>query len=176
MSEEDTSVGKTFTQADVDKAFAAGAYREREKYSDYDDLRARAAAADADQGKMDQILASLKAAEDRATAAEAATMRRAVADELGLTAKQAARLTGATREELLTDGRDLMETMGIKPRGSTAEAGDGNDGSGAGQEQQTETTPRRQRPVETLASGAPRTPTQPDEMDPAKLAALIPRR
>lgn len=177
-----TGAVRTFTQEEVNRFLAEDRRRTLAKFADYDDLKAKAEAGDAEKGKIDQILEKLAASETRASQLEAAEMRRSVADELGLTAKQAGRLTGATRDDLLADGRDLMETMGIKPKG-TASAGDGDNGSDAVgdaqddnvKREQSEPT-RRQRPREMLQSGAPHTAAKPEETDPLKLAALIPRR
>lgn len=194
MADDDEN-GKTevtFTRAQVRSMIAAEVRKVRDEFSDYGDLKQRAEAADGQQDKIAQVLAKLEAAEKRAADAEAATMRRDVADELGLSPKQARRLTGKTRDELLADGREMIEDMGIKikqpARKAAAEAvEDDVDADEDIEEDETEapedeppaprpTARRPARPRETLRSGAPRTPTKPDELDPAKLAALIPRR
>lgn len=54
---------------------------------------------------------ALTAAEQRAVAAEAKLMRAEVAAEKGLTAAQAKRLVGGTREELLADADDYLASL-----------------------------------------------------------------
>ena len=54
---------------------------------------------------------ALTAAEQRAVAAEAKLMRAEVATEKGLTAAQAKRLVGGTREELLADADDYLASL-----------------------------------------------------------------
>lgn len=196
MADDDneTKTETTFSRAQVRAMIAAEVRKVREEFGDYDDLRKRAEAADKDKGKIDQVLDKLAAAEKRAADAEQANMRREVADELGLSAKQARRLSGKTREELLADGREMIEDMGIKPKAKQDaaprkvadsdedETDEQDEGEEADTDEQDEapaarSQPRRPaRPRETLRSGAPRTPTEPEVLDPAKLAALIPRR
>lgn len=199
MADDDdsTTTEETFTRKQVRAMIAAEVRKVSERYADYDDLKTRADAADGAKDKIDKVLEKLEAAENRAASAELENARRDVADELGLTPKQARRLSGKTREELLADGRELIDDLGIKPRAKQQDSAgkgaatetdeDETDGTDDDVEdvetEQEETPPPRQaparrpaRPRETLRSGAPRTPTQPDELDPAKLAALIPRR
>lgn len=199
MATDDDPSGtpKTFTQADLDRAAAAGAHRERErakeKYGDYEELKAKAATADASASQLDRIEQQLKAAEDRAARAERESLTRRVADELGIPMRLAGRLDGKTYEELIADGRETMQELGIKTKKTNAktepkgEADDGENGSaedddaqqdgGEGEQQQAPpATTRTARPRENFRSGAPRTPATPDETDPLKLAAMIPRR
>ena len=197
MADDDDKVTTetTFTRAQVRSMIAAEVRKVREEFADYGDLKTRAEAADAEKGKIDQVLDKLAKAEQRAADAEAATMRREVADELGLSPKQARRLTGKSRDELLADGREMIEDMGIKvkpptAKKTTAPAVEGDEDETDEQQDEAETDDEQQdeapaarpqsrrpaRPREALRSGAPRTPTKADELDPAKLAALIPRR
>ena len=179
---------KTFTQADVDKIVRERIAREREKYADYDELKARAAEADKSKSAIERIEAKLDEATKRADRAEEANMRREVADELGLTPRQARRLQGNTREELLADGREYMEDNGIKPKSSgTKDDGktdsdsdkDSDDGKAddedRSQQQERNRPSTRQRPTETLRSGAPATTGKPEETDPLKLVANVRR-
>jgi len=98
-----------FTQADVDRIVADRLKREREttktKYADYDDLKAKAAGAKTVEDRLAEIERQAKDSEDRALRAE-------VANAKGLTAKQAKRLQGGTREELEADADDLLEDIG----------------------------------------------------------------
>jgi hypothetical protein len=73
----------------------------------------------------------LRKARERITEFERGDLLREVAAEKGLTAAQARRLSGSTREELLTDADDLLESFGTK-----------------------ESKPISSRPKETLRPGA----------------------
>ncbi len=125
-------------------------------------LRARAKAAEADaeawrKHKNDQkpIVDRLTGERDdhksKAEKLAAELLRRDIADEKGLTAAQAKRLVGSTREELLADADAFLAETG----GETA-------------------APSR-RPTERLRPGTGTPSEEPDEMDPAKLADTIPR-
>lgn len=59
---------------------------------------------------------ALSAAEKRAAEAEAKLIRAEVAAEKGLTAAQAKRLVGATREELLADADDYLASLPTAPQ------------------------------------------------------------
>jgi hypothetical protein len=168
---------KTFTQAEVDAVAAAARKRERElltaKYGDYDDLKNKAAAADKDKTQLEKLLGEVQGLTDRAEKAEAATLRADVARELGLSDRQARRLHGKTREELLADGREMAEDFKM------AKDANGKEGDPAAappaNEPPAAREPARRRPVEDLRSGAPMTGAAPEEMNPLKLAELIPR-
>src|SRR5690348_14144737 len=88
MADDDGTSGttKTLTQADIDRAFAAGASREREKltakYADYDELKAKAAEADKSKSQLDRIEQKLAETTERAAKAERDALVREVADEL----------------------------------------------------------------------------------------------
>lgn len=71
----------------------------------------------------------LKQTRDLLTAAETRAMKFEVAAEAGLELKLAARLTGATREELLEDAKSLKELVGAKQ--STNPKPDPNQGGGS---------------------------------------------
>lgn len=193
MSDDDKGEEQTFTRAQVRQMIGAEVRKVREQFSDYDDLKKVAGEAEGSKDKLDQVLAKLEAAEKRSQKAELAVIRRDVADELGLTSRQAKRLTGATRDELLADGQEMIEDLGIKPKAKTNPPAAKQESDDEGPEtdldeqddEQDEVpepparqpAPRRiARPREQLRSGAPRTNTEPEETDPGKLAALIPRR
>ncbi|MBA9002017.1 capsid assembly scaffolding protein Gp46 family protein [Thermomonospora cellulosilytica] len=103
---------KTFTQAELDRIVAERLRREREKYADYDDLKARAQAADASKSELQKLAERVEAAEKRAADMEAKALRAEVAQAKGLTPAQAKRLTGTTREELEADADELLEVFG----------------------------------------------------------------
>jgi len=164
-----TTGGKTFTQAELNAVVQDRLKREREKYADYDELKAKAAEADKAASQLDKIQQQMTAMAERAEKSERQTMIREVADELKISVKKAERLQGKTKEELLSDGRDFYADD-LKSGNSEAE---GESAEGAPQQQ---TTAQRGRPKETLRSGAPRTESTPEETDPRKLAELIPRQ
>src|SRR5690606_14564777 len=88
-------------------------------------------------------------------------LRLEVAMAKGLTAAQARRLVGDTREELEADADELLELFGGRTGGSSATGDD-------------DRRPPRKRPTPDLRGGVD--PTEPvEDTDPAKLAARIPR-
>lgn len=95
---------KTFTQADIDRIVADRVTRERAKYSDYDDLKKRAAAAMTDQEK------AVTAAEERgkSTALAAISARMAKAE---LRAAAAGKVDDATLTGFL-EYADLSKFVG----------------------------------------------------------------
>ena len=103
-----------FTQADVDKIVRERVAREKAKYADYDDLKAKAGESKTLEDRVAEIERTAKAAEERALRAE-------VANDKGLTPSQAKRLIGSTREELEADADDLLKDIGAqKKRGNVA--------------------------------------------------------
>jgi len=103
-----------------------------------------------------QKLADEKAASDKAAASsQGELLRLRVAMRKGLTETQAKRLIGATEEELEADADELLESFG----GEKKSAGEGG---------------KPTRPKERLRSGAA-PDEEPDETDPQKLAANVPR-
>jgi hypothetical protein len=116
---------KTFTQeefdaalrdavtAEVEKTAAKIRADERkkvsEKFADYDDLKAKAEGAKTLEDRVAEIERQAKESEDRATRAE-------VANAKGLTATQAKRLVGATREELEADADELLKDIGAQTK------------------------------------------------------------
>jgi hypothetical protein len=201
MSTDDDTGNETRTEATFTRAQMARevARQVREKvaaslaeYGDLDELRSKAAEADKMKSQLDRIEQRFIESEKRAEKAERETLTRRVADELGISMRLAGKLEGKSYAELLADGRDMIEDLGITPKGkkpSNDAADDGDtDGADRGeqdrspQDREKEDAPpprevvRRTRPREELLSGAPRTETAPEETDPLKLAALIPRR
>lgn len=154
------------TQEEFDRRLSDRLTRERAKYSDYDQVKADAEEYRKIQdGKKDDLTRereAREAAEAKAATLEQQQMRSDIAIAKGLTAKQAKRLTGKTREELEADADELLEDLGVSGDGTNQQqrgsAGQGLSG----------------KPRENLRGG-----TAPDqeveETDPAKLAAMIPR-
>ncbi|MDQ8045252.1 MAG: hypothetical protein REI11_11660 [Patulibacter sp.] len=190
QSEGDTTTERKFTQAEVDRVVRDRLAREREKYADYDDLKAKAAEFDKNKSQLDRIEAKLAESDARAEKAERANLLREVADELDVDMKtlRRLRLEGDTKEALLADGRSAMEDTGIKPRGKSTKEKDGaatgnegddeNGDTGTNRNDENRDDDRRQRrtpaqrPQENLRSGGGTAPSR-EETDPGKLAALI---
>lgn len=131
-SETPPEGGKTLTQEQVDKIVESRLAREREKYSDYEDLKAqvqelKAAAAEkskeADEKKTEseklaeqlQSLQSQVETEKKAREkAELESLRAQVAQAKGLKPALAGRLSGTTKEELEEDADSILEVIGGK--------------------------------------------------------------
>lgn len=112
---------------------------------------------DSKQSDEEKVSTKLAELEKRANEAEARTLRAEVATAKGLTAAQAKRLQGATREDLEADADDLLESFPA-PKADEGKGGDD----------------RSRKPREALRGGGDPTET-PVETDPAKLAAGVPR-
>jgi hypothetical protein len=122
---------KTFepitSQEDLDRILGQRLNRERDKYADYDTLKA--AADELQQIKAGQMTdmqriqaeaeewkSKYEAAEEQRSQAELQALRALVASEKGLPPKLAARLSGGTREELEADADDLLAFVPSGPR------------------------------------------------------------
>ena len=77
-------------------------------------------AEEASKSEVQRASEALSAAERRASEAEARLLRAEVATEKGLTAKQAARLVGTTRDELLADADDFLASLPAPPTAAPA--------------------------------------------------------
>lgn len=99
-----TTDTKTFTQAELDAVVKDRLKREREKYSDYENLKAKAAkfdeAEEANKTELQKVTERAKALEDELNGLKEAeklrTMRAEVAKETGIPANL---LTGSTEDE-----------------------------------------------------------------------------
>lgn len=99
-----TTDTKTFTQAELDAVVKDRLKREREKYSDYEDLKAKAAkfdeAEEANKTELQKVTERAKALEDELNGLKEAeklrAMRAEVAKETGIPANL---LTGSTEDE-----------------------------------------------------------------------------
>lgn len=129
-------------------------------------LLAQAKEADLNSKTAEDRIAALEA---KIAAADANALRLEVGSTKGLTPAMAKRLVGTTREELEADADELLRDVkptGNASNGQSAET-DGKQGAGGAADS-------RSRPKEALRSGtAPQ--AEPEENDPTKLAALIPR-
>lgn len=167
---------KTFTQAEVNRLIKDRLERERSKYADYDDLKAKAGEADKSKTQLDKLSEQIGSLTERAERAEAREMRAKVIADKKIPPSLAKRLQGKTEDELKADADELLadwKAAGGKladdENGTTEQ--DGDDGKAS----TGSATASRGRPRETLRSGAPTTAREPEETNPLKLAALIPR-
>ena len=116
---EDPKQPETFTQADVDRIVRERVQRERAKYADYDDLKAKAGDATSLEERVAQI-------ERQAQESEARALRAEVANAKGLTPNQAKRLIGATKEELEADADELLKDIGAQKKQNNVSPREGN--------------------------------------------------
>lgn len=149
--------GKTFTQADVDRIVADRLSREKAKYSDYDELKAKADQFDeaeaANKSEADKLRDENEALKTKLSEGESKALRAQIAMEKGLTAAQAKRLVGATQEELEADADEILEAFPAATSGATP--------------------PPSQTPTPDLKGGTD--PTEPADVDIRKLVDDIPR-
>jgi len=201
MSDNDagsSGSAKTFTQAELDAVVRDRLARERAKYADYDDLKAKAAEADKSKTQIDKMAEQLESLTKENAEAKREAARRDVADELGLKPGEARRLSGSTYDELLADGKAMVSDLGIdveaRKKGKSGDrggsdaasgAGDGNgnddagngaDESDAGSGEQERGNGRRGRPREMRPGARISAGGDTDENDPLKLIAGVPRR
>lgn len=105
--------GKTYSKTELEAIVEKRLARERGKYSDYDELKAKAGKFDEleakNKGAEQQLTEKATAAEQRAAAAELNLARMEVAAEKGLTPTQAKRLVGTNKEELASDADASIE-------------------------------------------------------------------
>jgi hypothetical protein len=202
-TEDDGATETTFTRAQMAKMVNA---QVKEKlaaaladYGDLEELKAKAAEADKQKTSIDKMAEQVAALTKRAETAEIDSARARVADKLGLTSKEAKRLSGKTYDELLADGEELVEDLGIdtaarkrgeKSRKRTDDAGEkaddageqggddegddeGDDGEQDRQEERR-AAPRR-RPQELRSGARMSSRDARDERDPLKLIEDVPR-
>jgi hypothetical protein len=147
---------KTFTQSDIDRIVADRLGREKSKYADYDDLKAKAEQFDehqaANESETDKLRKQVEQLTKTQTEATTKALRAEVAMAKGLTAAQAKRLVGATQEELEADADEILEAFPAQQ------------GKGA---------PPTRKPAADLTGGSDPT-EEPAEMDPRKLAESVP--
>jgi predicted RNase H-like nuclease (RuvC/YqgF family) len=107
-----------------------------------------------DKSEVEKLTAKLAEYDRKAQEAEQRALRAEVAASKGLTPAQAKRLQGGSLEELEADADELLESF--KPQ----------EGNGSG--------PLPGKPTEQLRGGSDPT-TEPEELDPAKLADQVSR-
>lgn len=167
-NDDDKDEDGTLTQADVDRIVADRLKRERAKFADYDELKAKAEAADkakeSDKGEADKLTEQLT--KMQADLDEERRQRRIieVTQEKGLTPAHVKRLTGSTKEELEASADELLEDFPIPAKsdgGDDDGKGDSDDkGTGKGGEAKSS------RPKEALKSGAAPSDTAPADVTP----------
>jgi len=106
------------------------------------------------KSEIEKLTDAGKAADQRATAAEAKALRYEIAAEKSVPKKLLKFLAGGTREEIEASADELLEA--IKPDTGEEDTGNG-------------------KPKERLRGGGSSSDTDIEEDDPAKLAALVPR-
>lgn len=119
---------------------------------------------DSDKSAIEKAESRASAAEKERDEAKGHLLRVTVAAEKGLTPTQAKRLVGSTREELESDADELLETFSKFGRSDP----------GKGDEDDKDKPAPRDRPKERLSGGGDPT-EEPEETDPRKLAARVPR-
>lgn len=126
------ATGEPITQADVDRIVADRLKRERAKFADYDELKAKAAEADkakdADKGEAQKLTEQLQKMQSDLD--EERRQRRVieVAADKGLTPAHVKRLAGSTREELEASADELLEDFPLPAKGDGGDGADGADG------------------------------------------------
>jgi hypothetical protein len=129
------------SQEEFDRMVGPRLERERAKFADYDDIKTKAAEFDKAQ---DAAKTELQKAAERAEKAESerdtlrtASLRAEVALAKGLTASQAKRLVGSTKEELEADADELLADLGPSKTTNKADPKNLRSGSSGSSEQLT---------------------------------------
>ncbi len=112
------------SQDDLNRVIAERINRERAKFADYDELKAKAGQSTTLEQRVADIERQARESEQRAIRAE-------IANAKGLTPSQAKRLVGASREELEADADELLKDIGVqKKQGNSAPREGGNPNPG----------------------------------------------
>lgn len=140
-------------EAEAAKWKALSRKHEAQSKANADAAKRLAAIEESQKSDQQKLAEAQKTAETRADAAEARATRYEVALEKSVPAKLMKFLTGTTREEIEASADELLEAVS-PDTGQSGEAGG--------------------KPRERLKAGAANV-AEPEETDPAKLAAMIPR-
>ncbi len=113
------------SQDQLDKIIGDRLARQRSKFADYDELKAKAAkfdeAEEASKSELEKALARAEKAEQLAREAEMRDLRMQVAAEKGLSVAQAQWLQGQDKQELLTNADQLLTAFKVEePKGAPA--------------------------------------------------------
>lgn len=152
--EEEGSDKETDHEAESAKWKALARKHEAQSKANADKAKKFDESEEANKSEAEKAAAKAADAEKRALEAEQRALRLEVASDKGLTAAQAKRLVGATKEELEEDADELLESF--KP------------------DEKDDKSPTGGRPKERLKSGA-KPDSEPDETDPAKIVENVPR-
>jgi len=103
------------TEEEFEKILGNRVYRERAKYADYEDFKAKATefdkAQEASKSDIEKASARAEKAEKELEAVRLESVRSSVALAKSLTPTQAKRLVGTTREELEADADELLADL-----------------------------------------------------------------
>lgn len=106
-----------------------------EKYADYDSLKAQVAALTDQTAKQTETLNSNKATIEELTAKvhtyETASVKTAVALEMGLPYQMASRLTGDTEDAIRADAQSMLELIGTRKPSAPLGSPEPTENSGA---------------------------------------------
>lgn len=116
---ETAAAGKTFTQADLDQIVKDRVARERNRYGDYDALKAKATELDqlktASQSDLERLTGERDTLKGSNTSLAAQNLRLKVALKKGLVGDKAVladRLSGDTEEAMEADADELLKLFG----------------------------------------------------------------
>lgn len=151
-------------KAEAEKWKALSRKHEGQAKTNAAELEQLRAAGDESKSELERLAERVAASERRAEEAELKALRADVAASKGLTPAQAKRLHGSTLEELEEDADELLAAF--KPATGDEGDGDGDDKDG---------DRPSGRPQERLRGGSSNSDAEPEETDPAKIAAQIPR-
>lgn len=115
---------RTFTQAEVDAIVSDRLKRDRAKYADYEDVKAKAAQVDGLQGEKASLQEQVDSLRDQLGKSQAENLRMSVAAKRGVRADL---LQGSTEDELEKSADALIEfARGMAPASAPVIPSDGN--------------------------------------------------
>jgi Domain of unknown function (DUF4355) len=116
VKQEAEDKGRTLTQAEVDKIVADRVARERKKFSDYDDLKKKAAKLqqieDSQKTELEKLNDELGKAQVELQAFRVAEVRRQAASSVGLDPELAEFITAVDEDEAVAQAKRLLDRMG----------------------------------------------------------------
>lgn len=127
----------TFSQADVDRIVAERLSRERGKYADYDEIKAKATKLDeleqANQSEAEKMRGQLEDALGKATRTQIELWRERAARQHGLSDEDMQFVTGDTEEQIAERAKAFAERLQAHGGGQGGNAGQNGAGAGGGQ-------------------------------------------
>lgn len=154
-SEEESKTKGPDHKAEADKWKAMSRKHEAEAKKNADAAKRLAELEEKDKTEIEKLKDAQTVAEKRAEEAELQVLRFEVAAEKGLSASQAKRLIGTTKDELMSDADDLLEAFKS--------------------DKDTKKAPPDGKPKPDLKGGNDSEKETDSEEDPLKLAARVPR-